>query len=229
MKHECGHPDGRENVPDVDLHLRFEPGTGRSRSSGEAARLCVPIPELVVAVHAGGERAEPEPLRAPARRVTLQDPPAGLVVEAPRIVGSLQPLRIRGVENEPGRPLRVGRGEERAHRAPLGLPEQDGTLGGGCVEDRPDVVEQLLERSEREDPVREPCAPPVEDDDAGERPEPVDEVGVPGPPLVLLEVREVAGREQEIDRSVARHLVGDVELAAPRPFRLGLHGRSLPP
>ena len=47
------------------------------------------------------------------------------------------------------------------------------------------------------------------------------------PPLVLLEVRHVAGREDEVDRPVAEHLVGDVEVAALRVSRLALHGRAV--
>ncbi len=64
-------------------------------------------------------------------------------------------------------------------------------------------------------PVREAGAALVEADQPRERAEPVEEVRVARLLPVLLEVRDEAGHEHEVDRPGAGHLVGDAELAAP--------------
>src|SRR4029453_5078287 len=69
---------------------------------------------------------------------------------------------------------------------------------------------------EADSPVRETRAALVEADQARERSEPLEEVGVRRIPPVDLEVREEPGDEDQVERSVAGQLVGDVDVAAPR-------------
>ena len=223
MDDERRHADRRQDVANVDLHRDPEPGERRRRRAREATGLCVPLPEPLVADHRRSQRVEAEVAAAPLRLVGDEDRLQRVLVEAPRIVGRPRSPRVRRRENERRRPLRERRGEERADRAALGTAEQRCPLRAGGVHHGEDVVHHLLVGADLEDPVGEPRAAPVEDDQARERRDPVEERLVRRPPLVLLEVRHVARREDEIDRPVAEHLVRDVELAALRVSRLALH------
>src|SRR5205085_3605513 len=77
-------------------------------------------------------------------------------------------------------------------------------------------------RSERV-PVRHAGAALVERDDPAERGEPLEE---PARERILphhVDVRDPPGDEDEIERTVAEDLIGDVDVAALRVARLGVH------
>jgi hypothetical protein len=108
----------------------------------------------------------------------------------------------------------VGRGEERGQGAALRDAEQRGPLDPDRVHDRPQVVHALVKARELADPVREAGAALVEHHDpreAREAKEPAGEVRLV--PLVL-EVRHEAGGIDQVDRTVAEDLIGDVNVAA---------------
>ena len=228
MEHECRHADRRQHVPDVDLHRDPEPGKCRGRRAREPARLGVPLPEPLVVGKARGKRPDAEVGRAPASLVGREDLLLALLVEPPGEVGRRRPARVRRTEDERRRSLRERGGEQRAHRAALRAPEERRALGRGSVEHGADVVHHLLEGAERQDPVREARASPVEQDQARERGKAVEHVRVGRPPPVLLEVREVARGPEEVDRAVADHLVRDPEVSATGVSRLGVHREEYP-
>jgi hypothetical protein len=67
----------------------------------------------------------------------------------------------------------------------------------------------------------------VEDDDAGEGRESLQQVLVDGEIPVELDVGKRAWDENEIARPLAKDSVGDVDVAGPRVFDVALHGRCL--
>ena len=137
----------------------------------------------------------------------------------PRVVGRLGRAPHRAVEDQRGHALRVGGREQDAHRPALGDPEQRRALGSGGVHDRPHVVDPLLESRRLRDRVGQPGAALVEDDQARERGEPLEEVGERGHVPEELEVGGEAEHQDEVDRPVADDLVGDRGVAGPGVLR----------
>ena len=229
MDHERRHADRGQHVPDVDLHRDPEPGDRRGRGAREPARLGVPLTEALVVGEARRERADAERRRAPPRVVGGRGPlPADPRSKPHGKPGAIVRRGYEAPSTSADDALRERRRVERAHRPALGSAEERRALGRRRVEHRRDVVEQLLERPERENPVGEARAAPVEHDQPGEGGHPLDEGGVRGPPLVLLEVREVPGRPDEVDRPVADDLVRDPEIAASGIPRLAVHRAQSP-
>ncbi len=122
------------------------------------------------------------------------------------------------IKDERPRAVGIGRGEEGAQLAALDAAEQHGAFRADGVEHGPDVVHLRLERQGTR-PVGEPHATLVEEDQAREGREPLEEAAhermLPG----VEDVSEEGG-EDEIDRSVAEHLVGDRHVAAARVANL---------
>ena len=212
-----------QDLANVDLHRDAKPGERRGWRAGEAAGLRVPLPEALVVGAGGREPAQAEAPALPLCRVGLEDPPVRLLAEAPGIVGRPGPSGVGRAENERGRPLGERRGEEGADGAALGTAEQRCLFRPDVVQNGTDVIEHLLVRAEREDAIGQPRAAPVEHDEARERRHALEELGVRRQPLVLLEMRHVARGEEQIERTVAQHLVGDIELAALRVPGGALH------
>ena len=123
------------------------------------------------------------------------------------------------------RALRIGGGEQDAHRPALREPEQRGALGAGGVHHGADVVHALLERRRSGDRVGEPGAALVEQDQPRERGELVEEPGDARVGPLQVQVRDEARHEHEVERPVADDLISDVDVAALRVVGLRRHGR----
>ena len=141
-----------------------------------------------------------------------------------------RPVRIVGAGETPGpgavqdhRPGTFGvRGcEQQAQRPALRDPEDRRAVGPDGVHDGADVVHPLVHRRWPGHRVRHPGAALVEHDQPRERRQPAQEASqarfLPG----HLDVRDEARHQDEIDRTVAEHLVGDADRPALRIARLG--------
>src|SRR5262249_35192845 len=127
-----------------------------------------------------------------------------------------------------GRPLGVRRGEENAHVSTLGVAEQRGTLRTDRLEHGADVVHALLEGRQLVvgDAVGESCAALVEEDEAREGGEAVEEGRHRRLLPHQLDVRDPSRNVAEVGPPRARLLIGDVEIAPPRVPRLRRHGQT---
>ena len=158
------------------------------------------------------DRSAPLVEQPPAERVAL------LARRAPRVVVVAQPAGVAADHDERLGALRVGGREERAHRSALRHAEQHGALGARGLHHRAHVVHALLERRELVDRHRigETGAALVEEDQPRHRREPREEAReqrlVPEP----FEVRDPAHDEDQVDRTRAHDLIGDVDVAAAR-------------
>ena len=125
--------------------------------------------------------------------------------------------------------LRVGSGEEHAHRTTLRVPEQHGPLGADSVHDRTQVVHADLEGGEVLQWHRVGKAGPslVERDQPREGSEPVEEARQARVFPHHLDVGDPSRHVDEIALPRAHHLVGDVDLATLGVTRR--HHRSISP
>ena len=139
-----------------------------------------------------------------------------LVGGAPRDVGVGTEAWGRAVEDQRGRALRIRRGEEHARRAALRDPVEGRPLHAGGIHHRLHVVHPLLQRGWAAHGVRQAGATLVEDHDARKRAEPLEQVGNLRHLPVVLDVRDEARDEDQIQVSLAEHLVRDVSVAAER-------------
>ncbi len=140
---------------------------------------------------------------------------------SPRILRIPEPLGVGANHHERARLLRIRRGKERAHRTALRHADERRVVRSHLVHHRPHVVHALLERRELGDAIGEAGAALVDQDEARERRQAVEKAreGRLGPEV--LEVRDPAHDEDEIARTAADDLVGDVDVAAARVVRLG--------
>ena len=161
--------------------------------------------------------------RAVAPRKRLHRGLALLARRGPVVIGRPGHLRHRLVQHQRPRSPRMCGGEQRGHRASLEPREHRRLFGPGGIENRDDVVHLLLERRRARHGVRQPRPPAVEHDQSRERREPLE---VPRDPRLLpvhLDLRHPARDVHEVDRAVADHLVGDVEVAAASVLSLWCH------
>ena len=95
-------------------------------------------------------------------------------------------------------------------------------LGADVVEDRPKVVDPLLDRRQvvHADRVGQAGAALVEDDDTTERRQLVEQAGEGREVPHGVDVAEPLVDEDEVDRAVPEDLVGDMELAGACVARL---------
>src|SRR6266480_2104905 len=75
----------------------------------------------------------------------------------PRIFRVPYPLCEYAIGDKSGRTLRVGSGEQYAHRATLGCAEQGCPLGAHSVHDRSNIIHSLLESGQLCGLVRKTC------------------------------------------------------------------------
>ena len=202
------------------------------------------MPHVDIGVHphergeGAGARAEADPARPPRQQLTLvedggrkhpqvvlcefqRSPPAPDLLC--RLADALRRRRlvgVRPVEDRAERPLRIRGREQRRHRRTLGDAHDDGSLRPGSVHHGANVVHPLLERRHAVDLVGQAGASLIEDDRSGKAREP------PPPrrharllPLVL-DVRSRARHDDEVERALAEHLVGDGDLVRVRVSRL---------
>ena len=107
----------------------------------------------------------------------------------------------------------MSRREQDAHRTALGDPEERRPLGAGGVHHRPHVVDPLLQGRHLGDRVGQSVAALVEEDQARERAEPLQEVSHRRRLPLELEVGGEAEDEDQVDRPIAHDLVGDRGIA----------------
>jgi hypothetical protein len=126
--------------------------------------------------------------------------------------------------------LWMGRREEDAQIAAFGRAEDGCAFRANRVEDGAHVVHSLLERRESivGHAVGEARSTLVEQDQARERGEPVQEVRVLRDFPALLDVRDPPWDPDQVEGLVADDLVGDADLAASRITGLRLlHAQRL--
>ena len=169
---------------------------------------------------APGEQVDRLVPRPEQLEVRLEHAAVGLRRPTPGIIGCPHGPRIAAPENERSGPLRVRCREENAHGNALLEPDDRGSLRACGIHDRPQVVHPRLERRNAVHRVGHPGAPLVEDDETRERRQPAAEVAVPRRLPTELHVRDITGHEDDVERTVARDLVGDVDVAAPGVPRL---------
>ena len=126
------------------------------------------------------------------------------------------PLGVRPVHDQRRRPIRIGGGEEAAHRSALGVPEQRSSVRSDRVHHRADIVHAGFEIGETPGPIRQAGAALVEADQPRERREPLQEMRRARLFPVILEVRHPARHEDKIERPITDHLVGDIDVATLR-------------
>ena len=134
----------------------------------------------------------------------------------PRIVIRALSAGIGAVEDERARALRVRRGEQRTHRAAFRIAEERSFLAPRRVHDGTHVVHPRFEIGEPDCAIGQARPALVEADQPRERREALDEARHLRVLEVDLQVREEPVHQYEVERPVARHLVGDVRLAAAR-------------
>ena len=208
----------------VDVEEHLEDLLDHRRARGRALKTGGVLGRLGIAGHARREELD-HPLRLlpPVGRDELGGRLAKrLCGRGPGVVGRLGGAPHGAVEHQRRDALGVGGREQDAHRAALGDPEERRPLGSGGVHDSPDVVAPLLEGGRLDDRVGQPAAALVEDDQARERAEPLEEASHRRRLPLELEVGGEAEDENQVDRPVADDLVGDRGVAGLRV--LGLRG-----
>ena len=146
----------------------------------------------------------------------------------PGIVRRLYPAGGCAEEDEPGDPVGMRRGQHRAEDTEIGQAHQHGALRTCRVQDSDHVVDVVLEQGNvfRRESVRDPLSATVDEDQAAERGDALQEARVEGVLPDQVEIRE--RREvQEVDRPFAHHRVGDPDLAVPSEPDLRTHGAIL--
>ena len=109
-------------------------------------------------------------------------------------------------------------------RAALANPEKHGPSEADGVHDGLDLGRSIIQRANLRDRVRQPDPGLVEQQDATERGEPLEEGHEFGHGPEQLDVADERPGEDELDRPVAEHLIRQAEIAAGcvRRFRHGI-------
>jgi hypothetical protein len=207
MEDEGRHPQGGQEVADVEVTQPSHHLSGTAWARGEA--LHVPEPPPVGRVLRGA-RVDParDCVGSPTGLGVSEDllkhlrGPAGGVPVGP------QDARRGCIQDEVGDTLGLAGCEECAVAAPLRPTQQRSSLDPSGVHHRSHVVGALLECHGR-DPVGQPRPTLVEQDDAESRGEALEEAGVVGLLPIGLQVRDVPGRQYEGGIARAERLVGE--------------------
>ena len=209
--------DRGQDVAHVDVEEHLEDLLDHPRAGGGSLHACGELVRLGIAHEAGSEE-----LDHPLRLLTPvgQDELGGRFTKRisgrrPGVVGRLGGASHCSVENESAHPVGVSSCRQNAHRPALRDPEQGGPLGARGVHDRPDVVAALLERRNLGDGIGQPGAALVEDDQAREGAEPLEEASERSRLPLQLEVRGKTEDEDQVARPVADDLVGDRGVVGP--------------
>jgi len=153
-----------------------------------------------------------EPFRAPPPRVVLM--PGG--------------RRVRGVEHEGSCSLGMGGGEQERNGPGLRESEERSRTGACGVQDALEVVHLLFHGRVSLGSIGESRPSWIDHDQAGEPGQTTHESREARLLPIVVEVREQPRDEDEVDRSAADHLVGDVDIATLRVMNLGgVHGPSV--
>ena len=131
------------------------------------------------------------------------------------------------MQDQRPRSVRTGCGENHGGRAALAQTENDGLFEADRVHDGFDLADSIVHRANLRDRVGQPHPGLVEDDDATEGGELLEEGLEFGHGPEQLDVADERPDEDELNRPVAEHLIRETEIAAGciRRFR---HGLSVP-
>ncbi len=125
-------------------------------------------------------------------------------------------MGVTAVKHERSGPFRIGRGKQNRHRGAFGGARQRRTAAAGGIHDGANIVHPGFEvwQIAIVDPVAEAGTPLVELDESCKGAEPLEQVTVAGVFPVNFEIGKKSRHEDEIDRAVADHLIGDPHIAA---------------
>ena len=131
------------------------------------------------------------------------------------ITGVADTFRVGADHDESRGAFGISGGEEGSHGAAFGDAAEGGAPGADGVHHRPDVVHALLERGQAIEwyAIGQSRAAFVEEDEARERREAAQESGERRLGPEILEMRDPAHDEDQVQRSITENLVGDVDVA----------------
>ena len=210
VDHQCRHVNRRQRGADVDLADH----RGHAQEGAGGDRQALEPREQLAGVRVGGA-ARQVPLDAVAAAPAVcRDVAQGLVHLDRRlaagIVGGGEPAGGRRAEDQRGDLLRVGRGEQDAHRRAFRVAEQHGLRRPGGAHHGAHVSHALLERQVAYRAVRQAGVALVEQDQPAERRQALEEPGRVRALPQQVEVTHQAGDEQDVPVALAENLVGDV-------------------
>ena len=142
-----------------------------------------------------------------------------------RVIGCSAEANESLVQDDPVDTLGIGSREEEADRSALRHAEQRCPLAADRLHHGTDVVHPLLETRHAGDPIREPIAAFVEDDDARESGQAVEELAVAGKLVEELDVRDEPRDEHQVAGTLTDHLVRDADVTAQSVAGFGKHDR----
>ena len=232
MEHERRDADGRKHGTDVDIGIHATERDRRARTHAQPRPARVSGTDRRVAGHARRDRGEVHLAAAPSRRETVEPRLPFHWRGGPRVVRRPDPLGEDAVRDERGRALGMRRREEDGHVAALGHAEHGGAVGVRGIQHGADVVGALLEGGWPlvRHPIRQARPALVEQDEPREGREAFVEACDRWILPAKLHVADPAGREEQVEGTVADDLVRDVQSAALRVARLGhLHATRRPP
>ena len=221
-----------EHVAHVGFRRHAEKGDRRARTEAPAHVRHEPVAEVRIAGLTGSQLLYQllEVLaRAPSPSRLLRPLPPFRLGRRPRVVQPAKPPWLRIEENESGRALGVGRGEQNGQSASLVRAPEDGLLGARLVHDCAEIVHAGLEGRQGGRPVGKPCTPLVEHEHACERGQAED---VPQKERLIPcreQVSREAADEHDVDRPLPHDLVGDRDLAAAGVANVGYIHRGKSP
>ncbi len=216
--------DRRQDIADVALVDQADDRLGAARRRGAAL---VAGPGATDALVAGDGRREQVDHHAPPR-IALGDLERWrqcLDRGSDREVGSLEETREAVDEDEARDPFRMRRGERHRQDPAADVGDQRRSVASDRVEHGRDIGHELLEgrKRRRRDRVREARPPLVEHDQPAERRQALAKGGKRRHVPLGIEIAEPLVEQQDVGRSVAHDLVGQVELAEPGVAGLRKH------
>src|SRR5215831_4896969 len=117
------------------------------------------------------------------------------------------------IEDECGSALRMGCGEKDAHRTSLREAQQSRAFRSNRIQHCADVVHPLLKRWNSANPVREASTSLVKADQPAKGGQALKKAYWPRILQLELQMGNETRHQNEIERPVPHHLVGDVDVA----------------
>ena len=220
MEDQCRCLDRRQHVANIDLVVGPHQGQNGSRTRRGPLQSAEPLNERRVILAARRVDRDEHALTPVGLQPEKEVVPL-LAVEGPRF-----PLDAgeAAAQHESRGALRIGSGEHQRHRPALRPAADRGAAGADRVHHRTDIADALLEGLLGH-AIGEPLTPLVEDDDAREGHEPLQQILVDGELPVEIGMGQRSRDEHEIAGTIAKHAVGDVDISAPGVSDVAPHGR----
>ena len=216
----------RERVAHVDVTRGERHHPRRPGTRGEPLHAREPLRGGRVVV---GARAE--------RRLTLGIAPAGerpvherdalLARRRPVVVDVPGRARDGRVQDEGGDAIGVLRRQPQRDRAAERIAPQRGARAADRVEDGDRVAHLVLEARRRPDPLGQAGPAAIEQDEARERGVALEEAAQARQLPHVLDLGDPTRQEQQVERALADHLVGDAHVAAARVSGRGRHRSAM--